>query len=338
VSARKKDKWKGITHKVLWPSVEAIRTRFGIVAWSAASVYEQKCYKELTAENRSRTEPEIFLHHFAGGFSEFLTMLVGDTFNRILDIASKNRVKGGPVDWTRSQLVFVLEDKLRLSSKASRIRDWVACACDGCYLTKEPAHEAEAILALKMPLHRGYVPSLRNPINNFWLAPSWLCASLYDRETAWARVSEERTQRILAQKSDLVASFLEGELNRLTEQEHRRRAVTPIESKSAVETATSIEMHEKPFQLPSRKGNDRWLEECHLDGAIPDRQYRALDLSINYSLKVTDVGRAMEISPQAASKLLAKARENLNYHRENKRSKLREPRIGQARSHARNRP
>lgn len=327
LTARKKDQWKTITHKVLWPAVEAIRTQFGILAWKAAKFYEKKCYKELTAENRSRTEPEIFLHHFAAGFSKFLTTQVSDTFNKVFEIASKNRVKGGPVEWTRLQLTFMVEDKLRLSGKASRVRDWVAYACDGYYLTNGPAHEEETIFAAEVPFRGTYVSPARDKVRDSWLAPRWLRAHPYDPRTASDREGEERSQRILKEQSDMVASLLERELKRLAERADFHRAVTPIEPMGALETATSAEQREGLFKLPPRQGRDRLLEES--EGALTEKQYRALDLKMNFKLTDTDIGRAMGTSRQGATKLLVTANRNMTAFLKNRKAKLREPKEGQ---------
>lgn len=324
MTARKKDKWKAVTHKVLWPSVDAIRTQFGIAAWCVAMDTERRCHKALVAKNRSCPEPDIFLDYFVG-FSKRLSLLVRGAFDRVFEIATKNRVKFGPVEWTSSQLTFMLEDKLRLSGEASRVRDWVAYACDGCYLTREPAYEDEAVVRANVPV-RSFVSPARDQVCDLWLAPLWLRTYPYDPNTAWNRASEERTKRILKEQSYMLAGLLQRELKKLAERAHHHRAVTPIEPTGAAETATNAESREKPFKLPPRQGRNRLLEES--EGALTKKQYRALDLKTNYKLTHTDTGREMGISRQAATKLLAAANRRMTNFLEHRKARLREPREG----------
>lgn len=113
----------------------------------------------------------------------------------------------------------------------------------------------------------------------------------------------------------------------LAEEEHFRRAVTPITLDDTAETATGVEMRDKPFKLPPRQGRDRLLEES--ESAMTAKQYRALDLKINYKLNNTEIGREMEVSRQAATKLIAGAEQNMVNFLENRKVRLRVPRIGQ---------
>jgi len=133
----RKTTWKVITKQPLRPSIEGLRNQFAIAAWSLAWDTERRCRRALTAENRSRPEPEIFLEHYVK-FSKLLWALVRGAFGKVFEIANKNRIPDGPVEWTRQQVTFMLEDKLHLSGEDCRARDWIVYACDGHYLTDWP--------------------------------------------------------------------------------------------------------------------------------------------------------------------------------------------------------
>lgn len=317
--------WKAITKKPLRPSIESIRNQFGIAAWCLAWTTERGCRTALTAPNRFRPEPDIFLEHYAR-FSKLLWVLVRSAFGKVFEIASKNRVPGGPVEWTQQQLTFMLDDKLRLFGQGCRARDWIVYACDGYYLTDWPAFEDEAVAKERIPIHR-LLSDARGLVRDSWLAPLWLRSHPYKQETAWNRETAERSRRILDDQCYLLVGIIQRELKRLADQMHFKRTVVPIDPGDVKETAVGVEMREKPLKPLVKQRNIALLEEC--EDALSPRQYRAMELKMEYALNKTDIARHMGTSRQNVGKLLAKAERTMNEFLANRKARLRAPREGQ---------
>ena len=78
-------------------------------------------------------------------------------------------------------------------------------------------------------------------------------------------------------------------------------------------------MREKPLKLRSSVCSDRFLEECHAEGALTDRRYKALTLKRYHLLTDADIGRQMGISRQGAAKLLAAGNDAMKRHLANRK-------------------
>ena len=173
----------------------------------------------MTDPNRTSPEPEIFQRYW-NSLAKSIHQLVEGEFTLLLGIAVENNLEK-PIEWARSQARLMLEDELLvedLPAKATRLRDWIVCACDGRDRPGPPSADKAAFEAWLF--YRD------------WQSPAWLHMkplgnSRYDPELAWGRDDVEGSQRVLAFHAELMWLAIRDRLQRLAGAAHVKTALIP---------------------------------------------------------------------------------------------------------------
>jgi hypothetical protein len=176
------ESWKVITLPALLRAVMNIRKDFQRLCDAQRDYFQEQCFKDLHPLASSMTEPAVFRNYFYGCI-ERIREIVKFAFGRFLEISlNQNGLIGAaPVQWASLQTFDLIEVEDRL------VEAWIKSACDkpsDCH----PNNDQEFIEKVVF--------------RTDWRAPEWLAMqpngnAIYDPSTAWERMNEDDTRRIL---------------------------------------------------------------------------------------------------------------------------------------------
>lgn len=279
--------WKEITPEPLHKAIEALRRKFAENAWKAGEIMRQGChpalhpgmaeqartisdglkklgYSALLTVDGGHAEPTVFTECF-DRCAELLAKEAGRTFSDLFDIASAQSelLSTDPVEWAS------LQTKVLIADESHRIPLWTKDACDK--QPYDPSGDADELL------------HWRN-----WRAPRWFFMQPfanwpYNRATAWERMDEGESERVLEEVEDRFNQRLVTALEKAVDETHVRLAKQMAQRTPAAQRLVHRPAFQSPFESVTRaeKVNgprsiaDRWQGFRENFQALAEEERRA---------------------------------------------------------------
>jgi hypothetical protein len=200
------ESWEAITPRELLLAVTHIRGDFERLEGGICFNTEQQCFKELHPVTAGNAEPAVFREHFWDCIRRLCAVVYG-VFPRFVEIsrAQKGTIGQAPIEWAALQVRDLIEHGSRT------INHWVKSACD------KPDYDIKSF-DLKTTEELVF--------RTDWRAPKWLRMkpngnAPYDPSTAWDRMDEDETRRVLKSlREDQWVLSLEATLEQLVGSAH----------------------------------------------------------------------------------------------------------------------
>jgi hypothetical protein len=177
------ESWRVITPLFLLRAVLNIREDFKRLSSAHHHYFERRCFNDLHPLVSGTTEPAVFKIHFFACINK-LREIVTQSFGRFFKISlSQDGLIGeAPAHWAFLQVFDLTEGEDR------HVEEWVKSVCDG---SSNVLPDTDKEFWEKVVFRTD------------WRAPQWLIMQpngnrLYSRATAWERMSEGDTRRILS--------------------------------------------------------------------------------------------------------------------------------------------
>lgn len=176
------ESWKVITPRILMRAVLKIREDFEHLFDAQRDFFRGKCFKDLHVLPTGTTEPVVFKNHFDGCVRKLQQILIY-SFGRLLEISlsQEGLIGNASVHWASLHVTDLIEGEDRL------VENWIKSVCDRP-TDLAPANSEEFVHKVVF--------------RTDWRAPRRLVMrpngnAAYDCSTAWERMDESDTKRIL---------------------------------------------------------------------------------------------------------------------------------------------
>lgn len=225
------ESWKVITPHRLFRAVVKIRDDFERVCDVQRDFFKAKCFKDLHSLGPGMTEPMVFKGHF-DTCTRRIAQVVAQFFARFLEISlGQSEIIGdAPVHWASLQITDLIECEDRL------VEGWIKSVCDEQNdLSATGADDFFEKIVFRAD----------------WRAPQWLIMqpngnSRYDASSAWERMNESDTKRVLRYlRENRWILILEVTLEHVAGKAHETLAKGPGSSQNK-----STENVKKPLESP----------------------------------------------------------------------------------------